>query len=82
MLCEKNTLYKDLDEWDSNQNIYEAMIVEMDLIPSNFICPSRLGVLEKILAETLGTKKKKLLSAPFSQEVGVGFGISFRSTTS
>ena len=76
MLCEKNMLCKDLDEWDSCQNI-----VEMDLIPSNFICPSRLGVLEKILAETLGTKKKKLLSAPFSHEVGVGFGISFRSTT-
>ena len=72
MLCEKNMLCKDLDEWDSCQNI-----VEMDLIPSNFICPSRLGVLEKIL----GTKKKKLLSAPFSHEVGVGFGISFRSTT-
>ena len=78
MLCEKNMLYKDLDEWDSNQNIYEAMIVEMDWIPSNFICPSRLGVLEKFLR----TKKKKILSAPFSHEVGVGFGISFRSTTS
>ena len=78
MLCEKNMLCKDLDKWDSNQNIYEAMIVEMDWILSNFICPSRLGVLEKVL----GTKKKKLMSAPFSREVGVGFGISFRSTIS
>jgi len=51
-------LYKDLDEWDSNQNIYEAMIVEMGLIPSNFICPSRLGVLEKVL----GTKKKERIT--------------------